>query len=282
MSANPDNEENLANRDSESATPIEPNKRLSDTEPEELAQALRHVFNHGENSSEALSQGDFSRRAAQTSTYSADDCSEAAPLAKARSGYKNPFSLFADVFYGVLVAPQQTLSILSDRSKFPPTAANLLLTLAFVLFTVGLPAAIKALGSADNLDKALAFILGNLTNWSVLSFILYYLGSSMRSHKLTLGNAFIATGWAFLPFAFFAPVACFKGVLGSAFIFLACLPTIWFLALQWIAFRSALRVSNFKLALIALVVPPILCLVYLFWIGMAAFSVISQLLSHLS
>ncbi|MBU6450841.1 MAG: hypothetical protein KGS72_03615 [Cyanobacteria bacterium REEB67] len=261
------------------------NKKIVDAEPEELVQALRHVVNPESNG--VHSSTSEKRRASENGdildqTNSAENAREP----EAKSGYKNPFHLFADVFYGVLIAPRQTLAILADRAKFPPTFANLLLTFALVLFSVGLPAAMKASGNAsapeESVLKSISFAFGNLFNWSILSLILYYLSIGLRPNRLTLGNAFIVTGWAFLPFSFFAPVACFKLALGNGFIFFACLPAIWFLFLQWTAFQTALRVSNFKLLLIALVVPPVLCLVYIFWIGLAAFSLLSQLIAHLS
>jgi hypothetical protein len=278
------------------------NKKIADAEPEELVQALRHVVNPpphnadltrsarstGKSTGKGVGDGQSNADAEAEAEAEADAELELEPAKEpeAKSGYKNPFHLFADVFYGVLIAPRQTLAILGDRAKFPPTFANLLLTFALVLFSIGLPAAMKAssggVSAVEGMLKSYSFIFGNLFNWSVLSLILYYLSIGLRPNRLTLGNAFIVTGWAFLPFAFFAPVACFKAALGNGFIFLACVPAIWFLFLQWTAFQTALRVSNFKLVLIALVVPPVLCLIYLFWIGLAAFSLISQLIAHLS
>src|SRR5262249_24156925 len=153
---------------------------------------------------------------------------------ESKSGYNNPFSLFADVFYGMLVAPRPTLAILSDCKRFRPTAGNLFLTLVMVLGALAIPAAIKA-GANDwsgmGWLRASAFIFSNLCNWWMLALVLYYLGIWLRGHKLTPGNALIATGWAYLPFAFFAPVACFKSAMGGGFPMFACLPALWFLAL---------------------------------------------------
>jgi hypothetical protein len=264
----------------------EPDKRLSDTKPGELAHALRQVFTTNEEKTWIRSTPNTGARLAP--------CAEIAPPkeqvlppreAEAKSGYSNPFALFADVFYGVLIAPRPTLAILSDSSKFPPSLNNLFLTFVLVFGALALPAAIKLGASADQAEgllKASLFILGNLADWAILSFILYYLSVAMRVERLTLGNAFIATGWAYLPFAFFAPVACFRGAMGHSFTIFACLPALWFLTLQWLAFQTSLRTSTLKLALVAMVVPPIFCLVYLFWIGLAVFSLLSQLLAHLT
>jgi Yip1 domain len=265
---------------------VEPNKRLSDTEPIELAHALRQVFNGTDDKTNyrpiAVSPTTMNR-APQGQNAATQDTSPQEPEGK--SGYTNPLALFADVFYGVLIAPRPTFSILSNSTKFPPTLANLFLSFILVFVALALPGAIKvgaAANTAEGLLKASAFVLGNLADWALLSLILYYLSIWLRGNKLTLGNAFIVTGWAYLPFAFFAPVACFKGALGNAFTMFACLPAMWFIVLQWLAFQTALRTTTIKLALIALVVPPVFCLVYLFWIGLAVFSLLSQLIAHLT
>jgi hypothetical protein len=265
---------------------LEPDKRLAEAEPDELIQALRSVFNgNDEKSQTQLTSRDVARSSPAYTVQQQGRPESQVKEVEAKSGYTNPFALFADVFYGVLIAPRQTLSILSDSSRFPPTFANLLLTFVLVFGVLALPAAIKVGangGSEMGVLKASGFIVGNLFNWAMLSFILYYLSIWLRGNKLSLGNAFIATGWAYLPFVFFAPVACFKSALGNGFTLFACVPALWFLVLEWFAFQTSLRTSAIKLALIALVVPPIFCLVYLFWIGLAAFSLISQLLSHLT
>jgi hypothetical protein len=263
----------------------EPNKRLSDAEPEELAHALKQVFTGTEKNHPLYTLGSNARTGQAQSVVVEDGPAAKSNQPEAKSGYSNPFSLFADVFYGVLIAPRQTLAILSDCKRFPPTAGNLFLTFVLVLGVLCFPAAIKV-GANDSSAvgwlKAAAFVGGNLLDWLVLSFVLYYLSIWLRGNKLTLGNAFIATGWAFLPFAFFAPVACFKSALGGGFTAFACIPALWFLVLEWFAFQISLRTSTIKLALIAIVVPPVFCLVYLFWIGLAVFSLIAQLLSHLT
>ncbi len=265
----------------------EPNKRLSDAEPEELVHALKQVFTGSEERAQASSSVAGARQpAVRAVILKSEKEQESRPgEGEAKSGYTNPFALFADVFYGVLIAPRQTLAILSDCKKFPPTAANLFLTFVLVFGVLCLPAAIKVGANEWSMMgwlKAIAFVSGNLINWLLLSVILYYLSIWLRGNKLTLGNACIATGWAYLPFAFFAPVACFKGALGGGFTAFACLPALWFLALEWFAFQISLRTSAIKLALIALVVPPVFCLVYFFWIGLALCSLLAQLLSHLT
>jgi len=267
---------------------VEPNKRLEHTEPEELAYALKQVFSGEEkidSQTDWALKDDRSDRSDYPYPSQAAADSASAPQVEAKSGYSSPFALFADIFYGMLIAPRQTLFILSDSKKFPPSLANLFLTFVLVLGVLMLPAGIKIGAAADGGEgtiKALGFITGNMLNWLVLAFILYYLSIWLRGNRLSVGNAFIATGWAYLPFAFFAPIACFKTALGHNFLALAVIPAVWFILLQWLAFQTSLRTSTIKMAMIALVVPPVFCLVYLFWIGLAVCSLMAQILSHLS
>lgn len=283
-----ESEENEKEVTEPSAQPeVEPNKRLEDAEPEELAQALKQVFSGEEKVESKTYDPERKKKTLELDRHDQDydDAHKAHPQAEAKSGYTNPFALFADIFYGVLIAPRQTLRILSDSSKFPPTPGNLFLTFLLVSGALLLPASIKigsAANSTEGIFKGLAFIFGNMFNWVMLAAVLYYLSIWLRGNRLSPGNAFIATGWAYLPFAFFAPVACFKSALGGGFMALACIPALWFIALQWLAFQTSLRTSTIKLAMIALVVPPVFCLVYLFWIGLAVCSLLGQLISHIS
>jgi hypothetical protein len=126
---------------------------------------------------------------------------------------------------------------------------------------------------------SLSYFFTSFASWFTLTLILYYLSIWMRGHRLTLGNAFIATGWAYLPMLFFAPVACLK----QTALFAVCGPgvALWLIILQWIAFQTSLRTSATKLALILVVVPPIFIFVYLFWIGLAGFALINTLINSL-
>lgn len=248
---------------------IAPDKRISESNPRELELAFRQVL------IQTAKAGDSSQ---------ADPLVEAAPAEEASEGksrdiYKNGFTLWADIFYGVLVAPRQTMMILSDSSRFPTNFANFSSAAMLVVLVLSITAflKIKPDNAAASVLNCSLFVVSGLAYWVTLSCILYYLSIWLRGHRLTFGNAFIATGWAFLPFAFFAPIACMRHT--PLFFILATIPAFWFIALQWIAFQTSLRTSTIKLALILLVVPPVLALVYIFWIGLASFSLISQLLA---
>ncbi|CAN5365601.1 hypothetical protein BH11CYA1_BH11CYA1_19160 [soil metagenome] len=260
----------MADQESHLEDSISPDKRISESNPRELELAFRQV----------LVQAPKEGETAQADPL-VESNAEEATAGKSRDLYKNGFTLWADIFYGVLVAPRQTMMILSDSSRFPTNFANFSSAALLVVLCLSITAflKIKPDNATESLINCSLFVVSGLTYWATLSCILYYLSIWLRGHRLTFGNAFIATGWAFLPFAFFAPIACMRHT--PLFLILATIPAFWFLALQWIAFQTSLRTSTIKLALILLVVPPVLTMVYIFWIGLAGFSIISQLLAAL-
>ena len=189
---------------------------------------------------------------------------------------------FVSLFYGTLTAPRSTFAKISSSLSTPAQNKIWLSALAMIFIATAVPATLKA-SNAESSMRVLGFFISNLTAWSVLSLTLYYLSFTAGAHKLSGKTAFSIVAWAFLPFIFFAPVACFKGILGGRVSFsgLACLPTIWFLILLWVAFQTALRISKTRMALMAIVVPPVLTLIYFFWVGLAIFSLLSQILAPL-
>ncbi|MCA0313095.1 MAG: YIP1 family protein [Candidatus Melainabacteria bacterium] len=233
-------------------------KTLAESEPFELEQAFRQVIKNTEEEPES----------SKTKTEASRD-------------YSNSFNLFADIFYGVLVAPRQTMLILSDQRKFPPSAINMSMAIFFVTLALSMTAWLRfkpqaALASAG---AGLTFTISGLLNWISISVVLYYLNIFLRG-KLKFANALIACAWAFLPFLFFPPVLCFKKALGPAFPLLASFPATWFLILLFITFQSALRTTTFKLSLILIVLPPLLFGVYTFWLFLAFGLTAIQLLSR--
>jgi Yip1 domain len=271
--AEQDDQAKAAQGESESATgpaylvtaqaPVEPSKRISESNPRELELAFRQVLNQPEKGSPAANLA------------AAENESDSEAVEKKESAYKNGFNLWADIFYGVLVAPRQTMMILSDSSRFPPTASHIGGAVLLVLAALTLTASLKLKVAT----VSLSYFCTSFASWFTLTLILYYLSIWMRGHRLTLGNAFIATGWAYLPMLFFAPVACLK----QTALFAVCGPAValWLIILQWIAFQTSLRTSATKLALILIVVPPIFVFVYLFWIGLASFALLNTLINSL-
>jgi hypothetical protein len=214
----------------------------------------------------------------------AQELKSGTPTGDGDKNYENSFNLFADIFYGVLVAPKQTMLVLGDSKRFAPSAghiaqAGFLAVLA--LSTTGW-LRFKLNHAPETAAGSLFFVLWGLGDWLVISLILFYLSIFMRGHRLTPGNALITVGWCFLPFFFFAPVACFKGLFGQSFLYFATIPAFWFLYLLWTAFQAALRTSTAKLALLLIAVPPLVVFVYLFWISLSAVLLLVQLSKCLS
>lgn len=150
--------------------PVEPGKRISESNPRELELAFRQVLNQPEKGSPA------------SSVAAAENESENEAVEKKESAYKNGFNRWADIFYGVLVAPRQTMMILSDSSRFPPTASHIggavLLVLAALIITASLKLKVATV--------ALTYFFTTFASWFTLTLILYYLSIWMRGHRLSL------------------------------------------------------------------------------------------------
>ncbi len=172
---------------------------------------------------------------------------------------------WADVFYGVLVAPGQTLRVLADSSQYKSDG------LAFVLagITVVSSSLVAAVGSSGGDAGALAqlgiafcMVFGILT-WSGLSFLLYVLSRLVRSPNHDLGSSFVVTGWTFVPVYFINPAKCLLSVPLLGWLVVIAL-VLWIFVLQWIAYQSMLRFSRKRM--IALVFGlPLLYKLTLLW-----------------
>lgn len=244
-------------------------KTISEVEPFELELALKQVIRESGAPLEV-----------ETAAPSVPVPDKANPEKK--SAYENSFNLFADIFYGVLVAPRQTMLILSNGAKYPPNAGHVSQAIFFVVLVISMIAWLRfRFETPSTAGSVLAFAISGTCNWICVAFLLYYLSIFLRS-RLRLGNAIIATAWSFLPLIFLAPLYCFKHALGPLFFLLATLPVYWFLFLLWTTFHAALKTTHFKLGLILIVVPPLLAFVYLFWVGLSLVTLILQVLPKLS
>lgn len=242
-------------------------KRLSESQPFELEMAFKQVLKDPQaKPEEPLAEG-----AEQTKAE-----------VKSSAEYTRSANLFADIFYGVLVAPRQTMQILSDGKKYPATFHHLTQSIFFMTLVLSLVGWLrfKLDRVADTAVSSLVFTLSGIELWFVLAVILYYLGSFARV-KVRFGNALVSIAWAFLPVLFFTPIMCFKKLLGLGIMLPGMVVAMWFLYLLFAAFQSALKTSALKMSLIVIVVPPLFAFVYLFWMGLAVFSLGMQLLPRL-
>jgi len=152
---------------------------------------------------------------------------------------------WADVFYGVLVAPAQTMRILSDDSQYKSNDIAVLFALATVL-TSSWIASFGASGGDGGVTAQLAVIVCTFLGvlfWVGISTLLFLLSRLCRSPKHNIGSAFIVTGWAFVPVYFINPAKCLSSIpfLGAAIV-VGLL--VWMFVLQWLAFASMLNFNN--------------------------------------
>jgi hypothetical protein len=152
---------------------------------------------------------------------------------------------WADVFYGVLVAPGQTMNVLADTSQYK--SDGMAFVLAFItVITSSLVAAVGAsggdMGVIAQLGVAFCMLFGVLV-WSGLSLLLFVLSRLVRSPNHDLGSAFVVTGWAFVPVYFINPAKCLLSVPLIGWLVVIAL-VLWMFILQWIAYQSMLKFSR--------------------------------------
>jgi hypothetical protein len=163
---------------------------------------------------------------------------------------------WADVFYGVLVAPGQTMRVLSDASQYKPTDTAVLFSLATVLtssWIASFGASGGDAGVAAQVGISICTLLGVLW-WVGFSLLLFVLSRLCRSSKHNLASALIATGWAFVPVYFINPAKCLLSVpvLGSVVIVGL---VVWMCALQWFAFMSMLDFNHKRMFALGFALP---------------------------
>lgn len=151
---------------------------------------------------------------------------------------------WADVFYGVLVAPGQTMSVLADASQYKSDGRAFVLAVITVL-TSSLVAAVGAsgadMGAMSQLGIAFCMLCGVLA-WSGLSLLLFVLSRLVRSPNHDVGSAFVVTGWAFVPVYFINPAKCLLSLPLIGWLAVTAL-VLWILILHWIAYQSMLKFS---------------------------------------
>jgi hypothetical protein len=151
---------------------------------------------------------------------------------------------WADVFYGVLVAPGQTMNVLADTSQYK--SDGMAFVFAFItVVTSSLVAAVGAsgadTGTLSQLGIAFCLFFGVLV-WSGLSLFLFVLSRLVSSPNHDLGSAFVVTGWAFVPVYFINPAKCLLPVPLIGWLVVTAL-VLWMFILQWIAYQSMLKFS---------------------------------------
>lgn len=169
---------------------------------------------------------------------------------------KSGVQQWADVFYGVLVAPQQTMAVLADNSQYKSNGTALLMA-GITVFSSVLLALIGAcggdFGATSQLCITICLIVG-LQTWALLSLLLYTIARIFSASSCSIGSAFVVTGWAFMPLYFVSPVKCLLNI-PLVGILSFCALGAWILFLEYAACKSNLNLTNRKMLALAVAVP---------------------------
>ncbi|MBC7998644.1 MAG: YIP1 family protein [Leptolyngbya sp.] len=171
---------------------------------------------------------------------------------------------WADVFYGVLVAPKQTMDILADDDRYKSDQSAILFSLSTVILSSLIAGAAAAHGNFDfgGQVRIIFCLFSSLFCWAVLSGLLYLIARIVRSSHRNPSSAFIVSGWTFLPLFFVPPVLTFLSYPAIGWL-LSFLLLAWILLLQCIAFSSVLNYSAKRMIALVVGVPVLYKLLFL-------------------
>lgn len=180
---------------------------------------------------------------------------------------------WADIFFGLLVAPNRTILILTDDVALGADWR----TVSGAMITVLLAHAVAAAqeicaGKSVSLPILISVEFQALVMWLALSAILHIVCGWISKRDLSLSNSLVSVGWAFMPLIFCGPVSCFRS-LGFAYNFLAPIPYLWMIFLQWLVFNHALRIDSVRMFALLVLGPPLFLITYFFWLFVAVISV---------
>jgi hypothetical protein len=190
-----------------------------------------------------------------------------------------PVVMWADIFFALLSEPEKTLAVLADSSFYAPDRSalfgtGLLVALASMISYLA-DAALE--GTPPTLFELVGGLCGSFIFWFFLALFLKLLAVWVR-HDSSLKTCAIVTGWAFLPLIFKAPFMCFTIALPFLGL-LMVIPSYWFLILEMYAFDSVLKLGRLRMFVLAIAIPPLVVLTYLFWLTVTASMAIAALAS---
>ncbi|HEY9787606.1 MAG TPA: YIP1 family protein [Candidatus Obscuribacterales bacterium] len=179
---------------------------------------------------------------------------------------------WTDVFFGVLVAPKETLTILSKEAKHEQGSRSLLKAAALVFIAVLLAALSKTGLELSTVDQMqLSFIIFSaILQWIFLGAFLFFLGKVMDVAGINFAASLVVTGWAYLPLVFLPTVRCLSifPLIGGWLLFFV---SLWMYSLEWHAFAALLELTHKRMALLALAVPFILSCLGWNWFFLSIF-----------
>ncbi len=175
---------------------------------------------------------------------------------KKTSGPEAGIQQWADVFYGVLLAPKQTMTVLADDCQYKSDGMAFVFA-AFTVMTSSLTAIIGSCGGDMSTLSQLcivAVMFVGVSTWTFLSLLLFLLARIAGSPNRNLGSSFIVTGWAFLPFYFINPAKCLLNVPLLGWLVVSAL-IVWMIYLEYAAFKAVLGFKRKRMIALMIGVP---------------------------
>ncbi len=180
------------------------------------------------------------------------------------SSYSNQLS-FDRILQGILVAPQVTYKALLNTPEFfneKQAAIGLVL-----VSLIGISASLcQSAGDIVPLIllKLVFAVFSSIMSWMIIALFLFIL--ARRSNRFaTVYSVLVLTAWAHVPLILFPPIYCLQAALGGIAEILLGAVLIWYVALNFIAFKAVLEVSYKKLLTNAFLIPPVIAISMVFW-----------------
>jgi hypothetical protein len=202
--------------------------------------------------------------------------SEAEVTLPTTSNSTNEINQWADIFYGLLVAPIRTIEILTDDEALGATYKTVLGAAVMVLLANGISGCVDAATSGVRPDFAILFSVEfqAIVMWLALSALVHIICGWVSKREVAFSTSLVGVGWAFMPLVFAAPMSCFR-TLGIVYNLLAAIPILWMCYLQWLVFNHSLAIGSVKMFALLVLGPPLFIITYFFWLS-AAFLAVAQ------
>lgn len=173
---------------------------------------------------------------------------------------------FAQLFQGVLVDPQFTFETINNTRGYL-FGNSVVQALAFVsLIGAGSGLCQSAGDMLPLISLKLIFaIFSSIMVWIIISICLFALAKRLNRFA-TISSSLILTAWAHAPLVFLPPIYCLEPALGGGIEILLAAALLWYITLNFIAFKVVLDVSYKRLILTAFITPPVVALSLMFWV----------------
>jgi hypothetical protein len=182
----------------------------------------------------------------------------------------NDVNQWADIFYGLLVAPIRTIEVLTGDEALGASYKTVCGAGVMVLLANAISGCVDAgvSGNRPTMAILLSVEFQGLVMWLALSALLHIVCGWASARHVSLRTALVSVGWAFMPLIFTGPMSCFRS-LGFAYNFLAAIPILWMCYLQWLVFSHSLAIDSVRMFALLILGPPLFIVTYLFWLSVA-------------